>query len=224
MGAGGLSGGLVKFGARTAMDSSDSISNLSPDAQEQIDTCCREFADSWKNGHEARIEDYVIRADATWRKCLLRELIEIELAYRLQRESESLTDSQICELHPALMPELRDELCRLRAEAAVQRTKEYFRPVAKTEIGLTTAAHISPERPSRGLHIRCPHCSNPVELLSDTLYDSITCRTCGSAFNLAEEDGHTAEAPTLRKLGRFELISRWESEDLARCGKRTTPN
>ena len=61
---------------------------------------------------------------------------------------------------------------------------------------------------SRGLHIRCPHCSNPVELLTDTRLESITCRSCGSAFSLVDNDDHTRQAPTLKRIGRFELVAR----------------
>lgn len=61
---------------------------------------------------------------------------------------------------------------------------------------------------SRGLHIRCPHCTNPVELLADTPFEDITCRTCGSTFNLAVREDQTAMATALGKVGRFELVSR----------------
>jgi serine/threonine protein kinase len=61
---------------------------------------------------------------------------------------------------------------------------------------------------SRGLHIRCPHCSNPVELLTDTRLESITCCTCGSAFSLVDSDDQTRQAPTLKRIGRFELVAR----------------
>jgi serine/threonine protein kinase/ribosomal protein S27E len=61
---------------------------------------------------------------------------------------------------------------------------------------------------SRGLHIRCPHCSNGVELLADTPFDDITCKTCGSTFNLAVREDQTAAATALQQVGRFELVSR----------------
>lgn len=61
---------------------------------------------------------------------------------------------------------------------------------------------------SRGLHIRCPHCSNGVELLADTPFEEITCRTCGSTFNLAIRDEQTSAATALQKVGRFELVAR----------------
>lgn len=189
------------------MESSRSISDAPLHVQQQIDACVQEFADGWTNGRSPRLEDFVRRVDAKWRGNLLCELIEIELACRLAPNSRPLSDSQICDLHPELMPELGDQLQKLRSAAEKEPKNEYFRRPVRP-LGTVTEPYHSPPRESRGLHIRCPHCSNPVELLSDTPHDSITCRTCGSAFNLADEDGHTAEAPTLRKIGRFELISR----------------
>src|SRR5262245_3492854 len=58
-----------------------------------------------------------------------------------------------------------------------------------------------------GVHIRCPHCHNPIELV--TLPDSgeVHCTLCGSTFQL--EVGSTmtwSGAARGRKLGRFELI------------------
>jgi serine/threonine protein kinase/ribosomal protein S27E len=61
---------------------------------------------------------------------------------------------------------------------------------------------------SRGLQIRCPHCSNQVELLTDTPYEEITCHSCGSAFSLVEREEATRLATPLKSIGRFELISR----------------
>jgi len=47
-----------------------------------------------------------------------------------------------------------------------------------------------------------------MEILADSPYEDVTCRTCGSTFNLVERDGPTETATTLRRLGRFDLISR----------------
>jgi hypothetical protein len=68
----------------------------------------------------------------------------------------------------------------------------------------------SPPRvlPPTGLQIRCPHCSNPVELVADSPYDSVTCGTCGSAFSLVDRDEDTRLAAPLKTVGRFELVSR----------------
>jgi len=60
---------------------------------------------------------------------------------------------------------------------------------------------------SRGLQIRCPHCSNPVEMLVDTPFEEISCGSCGSMFSLVDRD-QTRDAAVLKKLGRFELLAR----------------
>jgi len=61
---------------------------------------------------------------------------------------------------------------------------------------------------SAGLQIRCPHCSNQVELLADTPFEEITCHSCGSVFNLVDRDSSSRGASPLRSIGRFELVSR----------------
>ncbi|MCC6493885.1 MAG: protein kinase [Pirellulales bacterium] len=61
---------------------------------------------------------------------------------------------------------------------------------------------------SRGLKIRCPHCSNPVELLVDTPFDQMSCGSCGSVFSLVDREQHTRQAAALQRLGRFELVAR----------------
>ena len=61
---------------------------------------------------------------------------------------------------------------------------------------------------SSGLHIRCPHCSNQVELLEETEPSDITCRSCGSVFSLIDPDIGTRNAAPLKTVGHFELISR----------------
>ena len=57
------------------------------------------------------------------------------------------------------------------------------------------------------MHVRCPHCQNPIELVDDDAsLQEISCSSCGSSFNLI---GHreTAAYPEARgrTLGHFEL-------------------
>ena len=61
---------------------------------------------------------------------------------------------------------------------------------------------------SRGLKIRCPHCSNHVELVSDTPFDSVDCTVCGSNFSLVDRSKETRMAEALQRIDRFELVSR----------------
>jgi serine/threonine protein kinase len=145
---------------------------------------------------------------------LLRELLIIELNYRRDGSNSPLTDAQVCELHPQLMPEIAKQLELLR-ERNTESTLDanVTRPQVISTVEANPTIELEPRsssgsRASRGLHIRCPHCSNPVELLTDTRLESITCRTCGSAFSLVDSDDQTRQAPALKRIGRFELVAR----------------
>jgi serine/threonine protein kinase/ribosomal protein S27E len=82
--------------------------------------------------------------------------------------------------------------------------------LAKAVQSTQTVAFADSRTPSRsrGLQIRCPHCSNHVELLVDTPYEDISCHSCGSVFNLVDREEQTRLAAPLKTIGRFELISR----------------
>jgi WD40 repeat protein/tRNA A-37 threonylcarbamoyl transferase component Bud32 len=53
------------------------------------------------------------------------------------------------------------------------------------------------------MHILCPHCRNPIEIVKLTPREEIACPSCGSSFNL--ETGTTVCPPDGKKLGKFEL-------------------
>lgn len=38
------------------------------------------------------------------------------------------------------------------------------------------------------MHVRCPHCKNPIEVVNDSTLAEVSCPTCGSSFSLAGED------------------------------------
>ncbi len=55
------------------------------------------------------------------------------------------------------------------------------------------------------VHLRCPHCSNPVELINDAAFDDVICPSCGSNFSLAGESTLTFRSTT-RRIAHFELL------------------
>ncbi len=54
------------------------------------------------------------------------------------------------------------------------------------------------------MHILCPHCRNPIELVELRPREEILCPSCGSSFHL--EGGSTRPLEGRQKLGKFELI------------------
>ena len=199
--------------------------------QQKMDACCQAFEQAWKKGDAPKLEEFVTGARNDGRTDLLRELLILEMNYRRDDRGASLTDSQLCALHPGMSSEIAEQLKLLRDGRAgdIDDAAETRIVPAEVKDADPTIDHAprsdreplsTGSRGSRGLHIRCPHCSNPVELLTDTPFESITCRTCGSAFSLVDQEDHTREAPTLKTIGRFELVARIGMVGLARFGRR----
>ncbi len=55
------------------------------------------------------------------------------------------------------------------------------------------------------MHILCPHCRNPIEVVKLTPREEVACPSCGSSFRL-ETDSTTAWARSDGKLGKFEVL------------------
>src|SRR5690242_1538812 len=55
------------------------------------------------------------------------------------------------------------------------------------------------------MHILCPHCQSPIELLKFKPSEEIACPSCGSSFTL-DTGETTGWRPQDRKLGRFEVL------------------
>jgi WD40 repeat protein/tetratricopeptide (TPR) repeat protein/tRNA A-37 threonylcarbamoyl transferase component Bud32 len=56
------------------------------------------------------------------------------------------------------------------------------------------------------MHILCPHCHNPIELVKIDPREEITCPSCGSSFHLEGEPTTGWERQAGQTLGKFELI------------------
>ncbi len=128
-----------------------------------------------------------------------RRRLDEALAKYLERvDSGELVDrAELLAQHPDLAVDIEAFLNDDRALARVANPVE-----------TVAFMHTPTGRGSRGLHIRCPHCTNQVELLVDTPYEEITCHSCGSHFSLVDREEATRLATPLKSIGRFELISR----------------
>jgi hypothetical protein len=57
------------------------------------------------------------------------------------------------------------------------------------------------------MHIICPHCQNPIELIDTLAWEEIVCPSCGSTFRLHQGTTVLWKEPDGRqKLGRFEIL------------------
>lgn len=123
---------------------------------------------------------------------------------RRRASGEVTSDDELMHLHSGLMPELGQELRKLQIINAAQNKAQQADYSGQAE----TVQHDKTPKGSRGLQICCPHCSNLVEVVTDTPYEEICCSTCGSSFSLVDRSEMTRMAAPLKSIGRFDLISR----------------
>src|SRR5262245_35931583 len=80
---------------------------------------------------------------------------------RRRASGEPISDESLLTANPELRPELDNELRKLQIIDAARDDAEV---VAMEDRDSAHTIEYTPTRKdSRGLHIRCPHCSNPVE-------------------------------------------------------------
>jgi serine/threonine protein kinase len=56
------------------------------------------------------------------------------------------------------------------------------------------------------MHIRCPHCHNPIEVVDTDPFTDVSCPACGSDFNLISGETATHTPASVRTIGHFELL------------------
>jgi tRNA A-37 threonylcarbamoyl transferase component Bud32 len=56
------------------------------------------------------------------------------------------------------------------------------------------------------MHILCPHCRNPIEVVKLNPREEITCPSCGSSFRLETESTTSWQRKDGQKLGKYELL------------------
>jgi WD40 repeat protein len=104
---------------------------------------------------------------------------------------EEISDESLIAAHAELMPELGQELRNLRLVEEAQRQADRSATVER-----------------RGLHIRCPHCRSPVEVLEEMSLSDVQCPSCGSHFSLVEEEPQAVQAGELQTIGQFKLLDK----------------
>ncbi|MEO1498335.1 MAG: serine/threonine-protein kinase [Planctomycetota bacterium] len=151
----------------------------------QIDALCDAFEASWRRGEKPSIEEAIAALPASAHDGGLRELIRVEAELR-RDAGESISPEEYASRFPS------------SSAIVSQVLAERYSSV------LETMAH---GRADSGLHVRCPHCRNPIELVADAELESVRCASCGSDFSLVSGDGQeTSVAPARASVGHFRLI------------------
>jgi hypothetical protein len=56
------------------------------------------------------------------------------------------------------------------------------------------------------MHILCPHCHNPIEVVKISAHEEIACPSCCSSFRLETDTTTDLEHSVPQHIGRFELL------------------
>jgi serine/threonine protein kinase len=127
----------------------------------------------------------------------------IDDCLRRRAGGDAIADDALIAAHPEVMPDLGQELRKLRMIAGARAmAAEPIDPAVETR------SHRDSDTGSGHLEVRCPSCHAAMEVAVDTQLTDLTCTTCGSHFSLVDQSKATRLAPSLTKLGRFELIER----------------
>jgi hypothetical protein len=63
------------------------------------------------------------------------------------------------------------------------------------------------DRWGSAMHILCPHCRNPIEVVKLNLREEITCPSCGSSLHLETESTTNWQRAAGQNLGKYELLA-----------------
>jgi hypothetical protein len=55
------------------------------------------------------------------------------------------------------------------------------------------------------MHLLCPHCHNPIEVVKLVPWEEIACQSCGSSFRLVEGASTNAGGDVGHTIGRFQV-------------------
>ena len=160
--------------------------SLDAEARE-LDKLCDRFEQAWRGQESPTIESYLVQISEGQREQALFDLLRVEIELRKKRGEE------------------------VSQEEYLERFSDHSETVQKAFVDEELAEtvhrpHTSPG--SGGLHVRCPHCQNPIKLVPDVELDSIQCPSCGSDFNLTDHSNDTRLAQEVSQVGHFKLVDR----------------
>jgi serine/threonine protein kinase/WD40 repeat protein len=178
-------------------DASPNRNRPSDSLAASIDKACDAFEAEWKSNLSPQIDAYLAVCDKQAAPALLEELLAIDLAYREQR-GQAIDQAE----YERRFPVYADIVARAFAQhyASASAMGDFTR--------VDTGAVHGAKPPVVGLHLRCPHCHNPVEIALDAAFTDITCASCGSHISLIDDSVATRAAGEIATVGHFELIER----------------
>jgi len=206
------------------------MADLSNKDWDHLDDAVARLEHSWQTSGGADLAQFVPAADHPLRAQTLLTLIKVDQEYRWTSGQQKPLEAYLEEWpelgnNPEAVAELLEAECRTRAGLDLLPTAEQLRerfpavadridlPAIQAEAdGLCSHDATAPLPPApRGLHLRCPHCRSPIEIVDNQPLTEITCPSCGSGISLVGQQRPTPQTAGELREGRrivaeFELI------------------
>ncbi len=180
----------------------------------QINRLIHQFRSCWMNGTEPALGDGLPDRDSTLRTAALRELLQIDLEFRIQAGQTRCIERYLGEF-PELS-ENRQVLCeliesefRLRGggidvrDDLKARFPQYDQELAA--FTLLTDTDGDPETQT-SVRMECPHCRNPFSIAGKTAENSVICPNCDNSVRIDQDRIANQESGNLPRLDEFELL------------------
>src|SRR6516162_10441770 len=118
-----------------------------PQMAGRVDAVCDRFEKAWQAGQRLRIEDLVANATEPELAVLLRELVALEIEFRLQQGEQPLADE-----YRARFPSLEPRIL----QAMIEAVRNNPPPATGRSPGdVPASSGVTPTN-----RVRCPHCHN----------------------------------------------------------------
>ena len=142
-----------------------------------------------------KIDDHLGLRSGSEQAALIRELVHIEVQYRVRR-GERLDPDDYIRLYPNLS---RGAVEQFVAEAQ----SRHMTQASDQNDSASESGQVDQAGSASGRGLCCPHCHNPIPA-SGHQPDEVVCGDCGSSFRI--EHPQATSDPKIRQLGRFRLL------------------
>ena len=153
----------------------------------QVNAVCDRFEAAWKAGQRPEIEAFLDQAPEAGRGELFYQLLLVDLDWRCRCQESPCPDD-----YGRRFP----DFCRQIEAAFAKQPPSPDQPAVGARRGAGGEGNAAsptfdsdPTGPEstlgrrQGLHLRCPHCHNAVEVVLDESSDSVACPSCGQTFS-----------------------------------------